>query len=1075
MEKRLTTFLAALLLSVGAVWAQTQVKGTIISADDGEPLPGASVKVVGEKMGTTTNLDGEFTITVPSADSRLEISHTGMLRRVVRARNGMRIALDTDNRLLDEVMVVAYGTAKKSAFTGSAVQINADEISKVQVTNAADALKGKVAGVQLTNSSGAPGQTSPSIRIRGINSINAGNTPLYVIDGVPVGSNFDMNTLNSQDIESMSVLKDAAASALYGARGANGVILITTKKAKHGQSSITVDAKWGANSKGTPRYKYITDPGAYYEMWYAALNNYAQNRQGMNTVDAYRFANANLTANNSFGLGYNVYTVPEGQNLIGLEGKLNPNATLGALHTYDGQEYTLYPDDWYDEAFKTGLRQEYSMVANGSNGDGSFYASVNYLNNKGIVEASDFERLTSRLRADYNIRPWLKLIGNFGYTHYRADQTNPNEEGSSGSSGNVFAMTTAAPIYPLYIRDGQGNIIQDPQTGIPMYDYGTSATSNNTIWGKDRPYLGGGNPISANQLDKNYYEGNAFNASGIAEVRFLKDFKFTSANSVFLDDSRQTSTSNPFYGQYVANRGSIYKYHTRALSTNFLQQLDWSHSFGDHNVDVMLAHEYYRYKYYYLYGNKSNQFSPDNDEMAGAVIVGSTNSYTSEYNTEGWLGRAQYNYAEKYFVSGSFRRDASSRFHKDHRWGNFWSVGAGWLINKEKFLSNQTWIDELKFKASYGQQGNDNIGNFRYMTYYAIENSNDNVSLVPSALGNKDITWETVGTFNTGIDFSFWKGRLSGSIEYYYKKTSDMLFWFSLPTSYGYSGYYDNIGDMRNTGVEFTLNGDVIRTRDLTWSLYANIATNSNKITYIPDENKVTECDGVKGYVDGSYFIGEGESMYNLRYRKYAGVNEEGLATYWKDITDKDGNVTGEERVTNPSEATYHLIGTAMPKAYGGFGTRFEYKGFDLSLDFNYQLGGKCYDAIYAESMAAQTTNNGHAIHKDMYDAWSATNTSSNIPRWQYNEQYAPNAASDRFIISSNYLSFNNFTVGYTLPSKLTNKIKISKLRFYVVGDNICYWSKRKGMDPRMSISGGTSSAYYSPMRTISGGVSVTF
>lgn len=1068
-------FLGSLFLCVGIAFAQTQVKGTIISADDGEPLPGASVKILGEKVGTTTNLDGEFTITVPNADARLEISHIGMLRRVVRARNGMRISLDTDNRQLDEVMVVAYGTAKKSAFTGSAVQIGSDEIAKVQVTNPADALKGKVAGVQLTNTSGAPGQTSPSIRIRGINSVNAGKAPLYVIDGVPVGENFDLNTLNSQDIESMSVLKDAAASALYGARGANGVIMITTKRGRQGQSNITVDAKWGSNSKGTPNYDYITDPGAYYEMWYAALNNYAQNRQGMNTVDAYRFANEHLTKYDSYGLGYNVYTLPEGQNLIGLDGKLNPNATLGAKRTYNGTDYTMMPDSWYDETFKTGLRQEYSLSANGSNADGSYYTSVNYLNNKGIVEISDYERLTGRLKADYQLRPWLKLGGNFSYTHYKANQTNPDEEGSSGSSGNVFAMTKAAPIYPLYIRDGQGNIITDPQTGVPMYDYGTSATSNNTIWGLDRPYLGGGNPLSSNQLDKNYYDGNAFTGTGIAEIRFLKDFKFTSSNSVFLDESRQTNTSNMFYGQYVANHGTVFKYHTRSLSTHFLQQLDWSHSFGDHNVDVMLAHENYDYRYSYLYGYKSNQFSPDNDELAGAVIVGSTNSYTSRYNTEGWLGRAQYNYAEKYFGSLSFRRDASSRFHKDNRWGNFWSFGAGWLLNKEKFLSDQTWIDELKFKASYGEQGNDAIGDFRYMTYYAIENSNDNVSLVPSSLGNKDISWETVGTFNTGIDFSFWKGRLSGSVEYYYKKTRDMLFWFSLPTSYGYTGYYDNIGDMRNTGIEVSLNGDVIRTHDLTWSLYANIASNSNKITYIPDENKVTECDGVKGYVDGSYFIGEGESMYNLRYRKYAGVNEEGLATYWKDVLDAEGNVTGEERVTNPADATYHLIGTAMPKVYGGFGTRLEFKGFDLSLDFSYQLGGKCYDGIYADAMAAQSTNNGAALHKDLYNAWSATNTSSNIPRWQYGEQYAPNSASDRFIISSNYLSFNNFTVGYTLPKNLLSKISITKVRFYVVGDNICFWSKRKGMDPRMSISGGTSSAYYSPMRTISGGVSVSF
>ncbi len=1063
MKRRLTMFMACLFLSLGMALAQTKVTGTVVSQEDGQPIIGATVWIEGTSVGTITDVNGKFSVNVP-AGKKLTVSYVGMQSATVAAKNNMRVYLKTDAHSLDEVIVVAYGTQKKSAFTGSATQIAAEEIGKVQVTNVADALKGKVAGVQLTNASGAPGQTSPSIRIRGINSVNAGNSPLYVVDGVPFEG--DLNNINPQDIESMSILKDAASAALYGARGANGVILITTKKGRQGTASITVDAKWGSNSKGMPEYEYIKSPAKHYEMWYAALNNYAMDKLGYGPSQAYIWANKNVVDNTTFGLGYNVYDVPEGQYLIGMNGKLNPNATLGRHFTYNGQEYTLMPDDWNDAVYNNSLRQEYSVTANATTDRSSFYASINYLDNEGITPNSQYDRLTGRLKADYQVKPWLKVGGNFSYTHFEADQTNPDDEGSSNSSGNVFAMSMMAPIYSVYVRDGEGNIMHDNLTNMPMYDYG-DGTHNGVI----RPYLKSANPLSANQLDKNNYNGNAFNVSGFAEIRFLKDFKFTTNNSVYIDETRQTNTINPYYGQYASSNGIVYKYHTRSVSQNYLQQLDWRKEFGAHSLEVMLAHENYKYDYSYLYGSKSNQFNPSNDELTGAVVAGSASSYRSDYNTEGWLGRAQYNYDDKYFASASFRRDASSRFHKDNRWGNFWSLGGAWLISKEKFF-NVNWIDELKIKASYGQQGNDNIGSFRYATTYSIENSNDQVALVPSALGNKDISWETVGTFNAGVEFSMFKGRLSGGLEVYSKKTTDMLFYFNLPQSYGFGGYYDNIGDMTNKGVEFELRGDIIRTKDLTWSVYGNIATNKNEITYLPEENKTAECDGVKGYVSGSYFIGEGESMYTMRMIKYAGVDPEtGVALYWKDVLDSDGNVTGQETTDNPSYATYHLCGTAMPDAYGGFGTSVEWKGFDFSADFSYQLGGQVWDSDYQNAMAADV---GHAIHVDMLDAWSATNKSSNIPRWQYNDAYMA-SSSDRWLISSNYLSLNNVTLGYTLPMNLTSKIGISKLRVYVVGDNLWVWSKRQGLDPRQSISGGAGSSYYSAVRTISGGVTLTF
>lgn len=968
--------------------------------------------------------------------------------------------MKSDSEVLDEVMVVAYGTAKKSSFTGSASVVSADQIGKIQSSNVANALTGKVSGVQLNTSSGQPGATTPTIRVRGISSINAGKDPLIVLDGIPYDG--DLNNISSQDIESMTVLKDAASSALYGSRGANGVIIITTKKGNAGQAKVTLDAKWGSNSRATQDYNYVTSPAKYYEMYYGALKNYFTNAQGMNSYAAHVMANQNLTANNAYGLGYNVYSVPSGQYMIGENGKLNPNATLGNLVNYQGQQFLLLPDDWTDAAYKTGLRQEYTLTATAGTDKSSFYASFNYLDNEGIANKSDYERLTGRMKADYQVKEWLKVGANMAYTHYESNQL--GDDGSSSSSGNVFALTQMAPIYPLYLRDGDGNIMKDAN-GITRYDYGDGANAGNS-----RPFLGQSNALSSSLLDKLNVEGNAMSAVGFVEVRFLKDFKFSSTNSVYVDEMRQTNITNPYYGQYASANGTVYKYHTRQLSYNYQQLLNYKKTFGVHNVEAMLGHESYRYKYYYLYASKSNMFDPNNQELIGAIRDGSANSYTTDYNTEGYFGRMQYDYNEKYFVSASYRRDASSRFHPDNRWGNFWSLGAAWLINKEDFF-NVEWINELKLKASYGSQGNDNIGNYRYVTTYEIVNANGNPAAVPNAMGNKDITWETNGNFNVGVDFAILNNRLSGTVEYFNRKTSDMLFSFPLPPTMGFTSYYSNVGDMRNTGVELELEGTPINTNDMKWTINLNLTHYKNKITYLSDKSKTLKADGVSGYSSGSFFYGEGKPLYTYYLYKYAGVSENGESLFYKDVTDGKGNVIGEETTTKPSEATKHLCGTALPDVYGGFGTSFEYKGLDFSIDFAYQLGGQVYDSDYAASMGV---SKGHAFHVDLLNAWTPENTGSNIPRFQYNDSYM-NQTSDRFLTDASYLSLQNINLGYTLPTRICRTMGMEKLRVYMSCDNVWVWSKRQGLDPRQSITGSVTSAYYAPMRTISGGITLTF
>ena len=1067
MKRKLMLLLACLFVGIGLVTAQTQtITGVVISEEDGQPVIGASVLVKGTQLGTITGVEGDFTLSnVPSSANTLQISYIGMQTQEVNIKPHLKIIMKSDSEVLDEVMVVAYGTAKKSAFTGSASVVKSDQIGKIQTTNVANALTGKVSGVQFANSSGQPGNSTPTIRIRGISSIMAGNAPLIILDGSPYDG--DLNTINTQDIESMTVLKDAASNALYGARGANGVIVITTKKGKTNDAKITLDAKWGVNTRATQDYNLIDSPAQYYEMYYSGLKNYYMNAGGLSAAQAHMMANQKLTGDDEYGLGYNIYSIPNGQTLIGANGRLNPNATLGNLVSYNGQEYLLTPDNWLDEAYKSSLRQEYNVSINAGGEKGSFYSSFGYLKNEGISPNSDYERLTGRLKADYQVKPWLKVGANFSYAHYESNSL--GEDGASASSGNVFAIATQiAPIYPLYIRNKQGEILYDVN-GNKRYDYGDQDNA-----GLYRPIFGQSNALSDAILNTHYGEGNALNGVGFFEVRFLKDFKFTSTNSVYLNEVRATDVTNPFYGQYASSNGIVSKGHARSLAYNYQQLLNYTKSFEKHNIDAMVGHEYYRTHYATLTASKSNMFDPKNHELSGAVTDGSNDSYTTDYNTEGYFGRLQYDYDGKYFVSASYRRDASSRFHPDNRWGNFWSLGGAWIISKEDFF-NADWIDMLKIKASYGSQGNDNIGNYLYTNTYTIVNAGGYPASVPNAMGNKNITWETNGNFNAGVDFELFKGRLTGTAEFFIRKTSDMLFSFPLPPSMGYTSYYDNIGDMRNIGAELELKATPIETNDFTWNVSLNMTYYKNKVSYLPEERKTMVApDGTKGYTSGNYFYGEGISLYSFYMYKYAGVNENGEALYYADKKADDGTVT-RTTVTNPSSATQYICGSALPDLYGGFSTSFEYKGIDLSVDFTYQIGGQAYDNDYESAMKSPTSQSrGYAIHADMLKAWSPINPTSNIPRFQYGDKYST-ATSDRFLTNASYLSLQNINAGYTLPSRICRTMGLEKLRLYVACDNVWLWSKRQGLDPRQSISGSGTASYYAPIRTISGGITLTF
>ncbi|MDO4164096.1 MAG: TonB-dependent receptor [Bacteroides sp.] len=1057
MRIRFILLVCLLCALTGVATAQNIMDVTgVVRETDGNTVIGASVLVKGTSRGVVTDMDGRFHIKGVKSTDVLVISFVGMKTVEVKPRKQVTVTLESDNEMLDEVIVVAFGKQKKESFTGSAGVVKSEAIAARQVSNPISALNGKVAGVQMVE--GNSPTSSPTIRVRGFSSLYAGNDPLIVLDGVPFSGSY--SNINPSDVESVTVLKDAASNALYGARGANGVILITTKQAQRGKANISVDAKWGVNTDGVVEYDFIDNPGEYYEAYYLGLYNYYMRSEGLSAMSAHSMANKTMAGPVSDGgLGYMVYSVPDGQYVIGENGKLNPQATLGNVVTYNGQDYMLIPDDWKEHGLRNGLRQEYNVNVNGGSDQFQYYASLGYLKNEGLTYGSDYTRYSTRVKTDYQARPWFKLGTSFSYTH-----------GETNSKADAFSVVHGiAPIYPLFIRDGQGNIMTD--TNGPLYDYGDGENA-----GLLRNTQKSVNYIQNDLLDTSYNSSNAFNIQGYADITFLKDFKFTLNAGVSDTESRSTAATNPYYGYNTTQKGYVSTYHYRTYVFNTQQLLNWNKDINGHNVSVLLGHEYTRNSSTTLGASKTNMFSfKENQELSGAILNNSISGYSSVYNVEGWFLRGQYDYKEKYFASASIRRDGSSRFHPDHRWGNFWSLGGAWIIDKEDWFKAD-WVNMLKFKMSYGEQGNDGIGSYRYVDTYTIDNNNDEISLSPYVKGNQDITWETIGCFNTGLEFELFNRRLSGGVEYFYRKTSDMLYWFTVPSSLGYGGYYDNIGDMVNKGVELNIDAKILKTKKLDWSVNFNVTWYKNKVTYLADENKASEREGYSGFVSGSNFIAEGLPLYTFYLKKYAGVDpDSGLSMWYYNTTDENGNTT-RGTTTVYSSADYYLCETAQPDFYGGFGTSFSYAGFDLNVNFLYSVGGKSYDSGYKSSMAAAnvTYGGGGSIHRDAVKGWTEENRYTDIPRWQFNDTTMA-YDSDRWLTDASSLTFKSITLGYTLPKQLTQKFQVNKLRVYVSCDNVAYWTKRDGMDPRNSFTGSVSSSSYSPMRTISGGINIQF
>ena len=1065
--RKMKLFLMVLsaLMTTAAFAQNLTVSGNVTDASNGEPVPFASVHLQGTMTGVSTDAEGHFSLSVPS-DGVLVFSSIGYKTKevAVASRTIVDVALESDSQFIDETIVVAYGTATKSSFTGSAAVVNAETIENRVTTNVTSALAGTTPGVQVISSSGDPASNGASIRIRGIGSMSASNAPLYIVDGMPYDGT--ISDINPNDVESMSVLKDAAASAIYGARGANGVVLITTKRASSGDAQVKFDAKWGSNSRLIPQYDVIDDPALYYETHYRRMYN-SQIYAGKSVAEAYAYADANLFDQNNGGLGYQVYTIPAGEKFIGRNFKLNPKATLG----YSDGEYYYIPDDWYDEAFHSSFRHEYNMSVSGSKDRLSYYGSVGYLNDGGIVDNSNYQRYTARVNVDYQAKKWMKITTNLSYSH--SDSQIAAYSSSYGSSGNIFYITNnIGPIYPLYVRDASGNIMYE--NGYPVYD------ANQTNF--TRPGVVG-NAVRDNAIDRKQNYADVLTGKWGVVLTPVKGLNISANVGLMNDNTRYNALYSKFASGSTSD-GQAYVKHSRLFAVNTQYLAEYKTDFGgsDHSFDALVGYEGYKLKEQALSGQNDHLFSPYIGELNNADGKANqyANSNTTNYMTQGVLSRVQYNYGERYFVSASYRRDASSRFHAKNRWGNFGSVGGAWLMSAEDWMSGAKWVNMLKLKASYGIQGNDNLGSyFPYADQYSHSYNEEtgDYSLTLEYKGNEDLTWESSHSFNVGADFELFNGYLNGSFEWFSRQTSDMLYYKDVPLSAGNPTGQEplNVGSVRNSGFEVTLDGNIFNTRNVQWSWNVNISHYKNEILEL--DSSVSE----KGIRGGNYIYKVGGSLYDAYLRKFAGVDKAtGEAMWYKKVYDEDDNYIGDETTKVFTDADQYELGTVMPTLYGGFGTTLRLYGFDLSAQFSFQLGGRYYDGTYQALMHTQSSV-GQAWHKDALKAWSPENPNSNIPRMDGDASVGQTAV-DNYLISSDYLSVNNITLGYTFPKKWTTKIGVEGLRVYVSGDNLAVVSARQGVDPRYSMGlgsftsgSGLNSGSYSAMRTVAGGITLTF
>lgn len=1034
-------FVSFLLLCAVAVQAaimdDIRVSGTVVS--EGEPLPGASVFVKGTKAGTVTDIDGRYAISVP-ADGTLVFSFIGLQTQEhkVGGRTVINVDLMPDNTQLEEVMVVAYATAKKYSFTGAASTVKGDEIAKLQTSSVSRALEGTVAGLQASAASGQPG-TDAEIRIRGIGSINASSAPLYVVDGVPYDGS--VNSINPEDIASMTVLKDAASAALYGSRGANGVIIITTKQGRaDSKTTVNVKASFGGSNRAVRDYDRVGTDQYFQLYWEALRNQYALSTDKYTPQTAAAQASKDLVGK-LMGGGPNPYG-PDYPQPVGTDGKLVAGAT------------PLWDFDWQDAMEQQALRTEVGLNVSGGGATNQYYFSAGYLNDKGIALESGYERFNLRSNITSEITKWLRGGVNISYAH---SMQNYPVSSDTKTSNVINAGRLMTGFYPIYQMNADGTYKLDSD-GNRMYDFGSYRPSGSMAnWNLPATL-----PTDKSERMKDEFSGRTF-----LEVTFIEGLKFKTSFNFDLINYNSLDYTNPKIGPAVNMGGGASREYDRTFSWTWNNILTYDKTIGEHHFNILAGQEAYSYRYDVLQAARSNMAVPDMPELAVGALVTAGNGYRVDYSLVGYFLNAQYDYQDKYFFSASYRRDGSSRFAPGTRWGNFWSVGASWRIDREPFMLSATdWLSALTLKASYGAQGNDNLG-----TYYAsnglysiVSQAGEN-ALVSDRLATPDLKWETNLNFNVGIDFSLFNNRFSGSFDFFRRRSKDLLYSRPLATSLGYTSVDENIGALKNTGFEVDLKGTLIHTPEFMWRLGFNLTHYKNTVTDLPRKDMP---------ITGVTRLKVGRSVYDFYLREWAGVDpDNGDPLWYKDVKDAQGNVTGRTTTNDYAQADYYYVDkSSLPKVYGGFNTAFSYKGFELSALFAYSIGGYIVDRDIT-MLWSNGSNAGRAWSTEMLNRWTPENRYTDVPALKTVSNNW-NSNSTRNLFNNSYLRMKNITLAYNFSQPLIRKISLSSLQLFVQADNLLTVSKNQGLDPEQGITGLTYYRYPA-MRSISGGINVAF
>lgn len=1055
--------LLALLLVQFTFAQEKNITGTVTESS-GELLMGATIIVLGTSKGASTDFDGNFSINASEGD-KLEFSYMGYATEVITvdSKDFYDVVLTPDANVLNEVLVVAYGTASKESITGSVSSINSDAITKRPISNAAGALEGSAAGIQVNNTSGQPG-SEPNIIIRGFTSVNGSNAPLYVVDGVPYGGN--ISDISPADIESISVLKDASASTLYGNRASNGVIMITTKSGK-GEGSMNVSVSQGFFNRGIAEYDRIGPDDFMEVMWKGYRNSLLTDNPNMGMDEA------NAIASNSLIDDYlklNIYNLADDE-LFTADGKLRSDARI-----LDGYRNDL---DWYDGIERTGYRQEYNVSARNSNDKGGIYYSVGYLDEKGYVNRAEFDRINGRINADYQAKDWLKYGANIAGSHQKSGTLSATTDNANSFVNPFMFSRNIAPIYPVHMHDKEtGEYILD-EDGNKMYDDGdrtrTQYVGRHTIW--------------ENELNRQRSYRNTLSGQVYADINFLEDFTLTLLGDLNVRNSENQSYNNAIIGDGAGNGGRASRAIYRYKNYTGQQLLNWNKSFGDHHVEVVAGHENFYDNYNYLYGYKTTETFAGKEDLINFTEITNLYDYGHTYATEGYFSRAKYNYNQKYFAEASFRRDGSSKFSKNKRWGNFWSIGGSWIISKEDFF-NIDKIDNLKFRASYGEVGND-MGASRY-AYHALYNIAQNANmaaLYKSQNAADDLIWETSSSFGASLEGRAFD-RLNFNIEYFNQYSQNLLFDINLPLSSGAtstgtaeSTIAQNIGTISNSGLELSFDVDVLRGHDWYWNVGANATFMKNKITKLPEENREN------GLISGNFKRVEGRSIYDFYTYQFVGVDQlTGDALYEVDseVYNVNGSnpngdavpdeflteINGVYYTTNTTYGRRDWSGSAIPDVFGSFSTELGWKNFTLSGIFTYSIGGKVYDYSYASLMSMSGTPG--ALHSDILNSWDGapegmTETSADridpkgTPVIDFTRSAYNNATSNRFLQDGSYLVVKNISLSYNLPQNLVERMNVSSMHFTASVENLVTFTKLKGMNPQQSFAGSSQNAFVTP------------